>query len=99
MEDEDMDSGDDSVIINFQGFQREESYKEVYISHSETRAATSGLYSINDILLDTGFTCSVFNNEKMLIDMKRKKNEGILQWRSSGFSVKGLFTRFLQSVV
>ena len=38
-----------------------------------TRASRSDKYSDTDILIDTGSTCSVFKNAKMLINIMRSK--------------------------
>ena len=43
------------------------------LSMAATRASRSKKYSDNDILIDTGSTCSVFKNEHMLMNIVRSK--------------------------
>lgn len=101
IEDASMGSDDDSVIINFQNHQRGEEYEKEYISAAASRAASTGRYSTRDILLDTGSTCSVFNNKQMLIDVK--KNRTKMRAYSNGghqdSSIKRGTARFLQGMV
>ena len=60
------DSDDDSVIVSFIHAMNEESTNQ----GAENQHAPS-----TDILLDTGSTCSVFSNDKMLINIRKAKKK------------------------
>ena len=61
-------SDDGSVIVNFQHFY--DSFEDAKKRRIKD-GIKSGKYTTSDILIDTGSTCSVFNNSDMLLDIKK----------------------------
>ncbi len=87
-----------NVIMTFQGHQqmKEEPVIKQYFSAAVNKARGSGLYSGRDILLDTGSTCSVFNNSKMVINIEKNETK-MRAYTNGGYqdsSMKGLFPGF-----
>ena len=56
------DDSDDSLILSFQ-----------FLQDIKKRSVKNGNYKSTDILIDTGSTLSVFNNNRMLLNVRRSK--------------------------
>ncbi len=73
---EEYNSDDRSVFMNFHFNQMMMKINENLIhtvNMTSTEKRIKKTYSDTDLLIDTGLTCSVFKNPRMLTDVKRSK--------------------------
>ena len=79
-DEEEYDSDDGSVYLNFQFNQmkmEQDGVRSNQMSHALSMTSTDKklrkMYLDTDLLIDTGSTCSVFKNAQMLTDIKKSK--------------------------